>query len=85
MRYEKYTRLPELRRRRISDTIQEEHEEPRDSPTSLAHMFAIKVKMIQPIFMTKKRIVDPKTYIRFVKTRDTDMDRISEIDLTHTY
>ena len=50
-RYANYTRLPELRRKRISDTILEEHEEPRDSPTSIAHIFAIKVKPVQPIFM----------------------------------
>ena len=52
-----YTRLPELHRRLISDTIQEEHEEPRDSPISIAHLFSIKVKPVQPIFMTKKWIV----------------------------
>ena len=50
-RYANYTRLPELRRKRISDTILEEHEEPRDSPTSIAHIIAIKIKPVQPIFM----------------------------------
>ena len=85
-RYANYTRLPELRRKRISDTILEEHEEPRDSPTSIAHMYAIKVQPVQPIFMANKWItdpLDPGTYMRLVKTSDTDqpVDSISEIDL----
>jgi len=36
----------QLRRRRITDTILEEHEESRDSQTSIAHMFSIKVKLV---------------------------------------
>ena len=46
-------------------------------------MFAIKVKPVQPIFMANRWITDPATYIRLVKTSDTDqpVDSISEIDL----
>jgi hypothetical protein len=81
-RYANYTG-PELRGRRISDTILKEHEEPNDSSTSIAHMFVIKVKPVQSIFMANKWIMDPETYIRLVTISDTDqpVDSISEIDL----
>jgi len=46
----------------------------------------MKVKLVQPIFMANKWIMDPldqENYIRLVKTSDTDqpVDSISEIDL----
>ena len=49
-------------------------------------MFIIKVKPVQPIFMTKKLILDPldpETYIRLLRTSDTDepVGSISEMDL----
>ena len=55
-RYANYKGLPELRIRRIREDIEEEHEEPRDSPTSIAHIFVNGVKPVQPIFIRRHTI-----------------------------
>jgi len=87
-RYANYKRLLGLRIRRIREDIEEEHEEPRDRPTSIAHIIAGEVKPVQPIFITKRwtRTLDPAIYIRLVDARDTEpeADSIAEID-TNSY
>ena len=68
-RYVNYKRLSELRIRIIRKDIEEENEEPRDSPTLIAHIIVSGVKPVQPIFITKRWIVDPldpSTYKRLV-------------------
>ena len=49
-----YKRLLGLRIRRIREDIEEEHEEPRDRPTSIAHIIVGEVKPVHPIFITKR-------------------------------
>ena len=71
--------------RRICEDIEGEHEDPRDSPTLIAHIFVNGIKPVPSIFITKRWIVhplDPATYIRLVNAINTvpEADIIAEID-----